>query len=113
LANHSPSVHDHVRLLDSTPVPCGASRETVKRAELAGYASYGYCVSHRRFFWGFQLYLLCTPEGMPIDSCLAPANAPEREVAAAMLGRRPPTPGQVVVALSKELTLNPDGLWDD
>lgn len=29
----SPSVCDRVRLLDSTPVPCAASRETVKRSE--------------------------------------------------------------------------------
>ena len=30
-----------VRLIDATPVPCGASRETVKRSELAGWAGYG------------------------------------------------------------------------
>ena len=97
LAGRSPSVDDSVRLLDSTPVACGASRETVKRSELTGHASYGYCVSHRRFFWGFRLHLLCTPDGMPVDFCLAPANSPEREVAAAMLERRPLPPGQVVV----------------
>jgi len=73
--------------LDSTPVPCGASRETVKRSELAGHAAYGYCASHSRFFWGFRLYLLCAPDGMPVAFCLAPANEPEREVAAAMLER--------------------------
>lgn len=68
-----------------------------ERSELAGHASYGYCVSHRRFFWGFRLHLLCTPDGMPVDFCPAPADGPEREVAAAMLERRPLTPGQVVV----------------
>lgn len=35
LARISPSFGDRLRLLDSTPVPCGASRETVKRSELA------------------------------------------------------------------------------
>ena len=94
----SPSVCDRVRLLDSTPVPCGASRETVKRSELAGHAAYGDCASHSRYFWGFRLYLLCTPDGIPVDFCLAPANQPEREVAAAMLARRPLVPGQVLVA---------------
>ena len=79
------------------PVPCGASRETVKRSDLAGYAAYGYCASHSRWFWGFRLYLLCTPDGVPVDFCLAPANQPEREVAAAMLARRPLVPGQVLV----------------
>jgi hypothetical protein len=87
LARISPSFCERLRLLDSTPVPCGASRETVKRSELAGHAAYGYCASHSRFFWGFRLYLLCAPDGMPIAFCLAPANEPEREVAAAMLER--------------------------
>ena len=36
LARECPSWYDSVRLIDATPVPCGASRETVKRSELAG-----------------------------------------------------------------------------
>lgn len=87
LARISPSFCERIRLLDSTPVPCGQSRETRKRSELAGWAAYGYCASHSRYFWGLRLYLLCAPDGMPISFCLAPANDPEREVAAAMLGR--------------------------
>jgi hypothetical protein len=87
LAASSPSFGDNLRLLDSTPVPCGQSRETARRSELAGYASYGYCKSHSRYFWGFRLYLLCAPDGMPIAFELAPANAPERVVAADMLER--------------------------
>lgn len=31
--------------MDSTPVPCGASRQTVKRSELAGWAAYGPAAS--------------------------------------------------------------------
>ena len=81
----SPSFCDGLRLLDSTPVPCGASRETARRSELAGYAAYGWCKSHSRYFWGFRLYLLCASDGMPIRFELAPANAPERQVAAEML----------------------------
>jgi hypothetical protein len=87
LARVSPSFNDRLRLLDSTPVPCGASRQTVKRSELAGWAAYGYCASHSRFFWGLRLYLLCAPDGMPVYFALAPANEGEREVAAAMLER--------------------------
>jgi hypothetical protein len=87
LARISPSFSERVRLLDSTPVPCGQSRETRKRSELAGWAAYGYCASHSRYFWGLRLYLLCAPDGMPISFCLAPANEPEREVALAMLDR--------------------------
>lgn len=87
LARGSPSFCDRLRLLDSTPVPCAQSRETVKRSELAGHAAYGYCAAHSRYFWGFRLYLVCSPDGMPHGFCLAPANEPEREVAAALLER--------------------------
>jgi Transposase DDE domain len=87
LARSSPSFCERLRLLDSTPVPCGQSRETRKRSELAGWAAYGWCASHSRPFWGLRLYLLCAPDGMPISFCLAPANEPEREIAAAMLDR--------------------------
>jgi hypothetical protein len=55
LAAHTPSWGDQLRLVDSTPVPCAASRETVKRSALAGHAGYGYCKSHHRWFWGFRL----------------------------------------------------------
>ena len=34
LAFISPSLFDGLRLLDSTPVPCGASRETVRRSQI-------------------------------------------------------------------------------
>ena len=87
LAQLSPSFCDRVRLLDSTPVPCAASRETVRRSALAGHGGYGYCSSHSRWFWGFRLYLLCSPDGLPIGFELAPANAPERVVAAELLER--------------------------
>src|SRR6266545_819155 len=66
IAAHTPSWCDQLRLVDSTPLPCAASRETVKRSELAGHAGYGYCKSHHRYFWGFRLYLTAAPDGMPI-----------------------------------------------
>jgi hypothetical protein len=96
LARLSPSFCDRVRLLDSTPVPCAASRETVRRSALAGIGGYGYCRSHSRWFWGFRLYLLCSPDGLPVGFELAPANAPERLVAAELL-ERAIQPGQIVV----------------
>jgi hypothetical protein len=76
---------DTVWITDSTPVPCGTSRPTVQRSNLAGWASYGYCASHSRFFWGLRLYLVCTPTGMPIMWALANPKIGEREVLAAML----------------------------
>ena len=87
LAVSSPSFCDNLRLLDSTPVPCGQSRETTRRSELAGQAAYGWCASHSRYFWGFRLYLLCAADGMPIAFELAAANVAERVVAAEMLER--------------------------
>lgn len=64
LAQQVPTWHDDPRLIDSTPLPRAASRETVKRSDLAGHAGYGYCRSHSRYFWGFRLYLLTTAEDM-------------------------------------------------
>jgi hypothetical protein len=97
LAYVSPSFCDRLRLLDSTPVPCGQSRETVKRSEFAGVAGYGYCPSHSRRFWGFRLYLICAGDGMPIGWELAAANVGERVVAAEML-QRVPVAGHTVIA---------------
>jgi hypothetical protein len=85
LARDTPSWHDNLRLLDSTPLPCAASRETVKRSDLAGHAGYGYCASHSRFFWGFRLYLITTAEGMPIVWGLANPKIGEREATQALL----------------------------
>lgn len=97
LAFISPSFCDRLRLLDSTPVPCGQSRETTRRSEFAGSAGYGYCRSHSRWFWGFRLYLICAGDGMPIGWELAAANIGERIVAAELL-ERIPVAGHVVIA---------------
>lgn len=69
-----------VRIADSTPVECGRSRETVKRSELAEWASYGYCASHSRRFWGLRLHLITTVHGLPIAFALTTAKTDEREV---------------------------------
>ena len=63
LARDSDFWFDNHWIVDSTPVPCGMSRPTVQRSDLAGWAGYGYCASHSRFFWGLRLYLVCTPTG--------------------------------------------------
>jgi hypothetical protein len=72
-------------IVDSTPVPCAMSRPAVQRSNLAGWAQYGYCAAHSRFFWGLRLYLVCTPAGMPVLRALASAKLGEREVLSAML----------------------------
>jgi Transposase DDE domain len=85
LATQCPSWGSDLRLLDATPIPCGTSRQTVKRSELAGWANYGYCAAHSRWYWGLKLYLLTTAEGMPVAWCLADPKLGEREVAADLL----------------------------
>lgn len=80
LAQDTAFWHDDVWIVDSTPVECGRSRETTKRSDLAGWAEYGYCASHSRFFWGLRLHLVCTLHGLPVAFALTGAKAVEREV---------------------------------
>jgi DDE family transposase len=93
---------DDVWIIDSTPVECGRSRETAKRSALAGWAQYGYCASHSRYFWGLRLHLLCTLHGLPVTFALTGAKATDREVLAELLAVEPELvaarPGQVLIA---------------
>ena len=76
---------DDVWIVDSTPVQCGCSRETVTRSDVAGWAQYGYCASHSRYFWGLRLHLVCTLHGLPVMFAIAGAKADERDVLLGML----------------------------
>ncbi|MFC5212007.1 IS982 family transposase [Pseudonocardia sulfidoxydans] len=77
--------HDPVWVVDSTPVECARSRPTALRSNLAGWAGYGYCASHSRFFWGLRLHLIATPAGLPITWVLADPKIDERQVLIAAL----------------------------
>lgn len=102
LASSSPLWSDDTWMVDSTPIECGRSRETALRSELAGFAGYGYCASHSRYFWGLRLHLVCTPAGLPITFALADPKADEREVLRDLLEVEPALldtrPGQVILA---------------
>ena len=87
LARDCPDWHDDVWLTDSTPVPCAASRPTVQRSDLAGWAQTGWCASHSRYFWGLRLHLVATPSALPVAFALAGAKADEREVCAEPVDR--------------------------
>lgn len=78
LARETSVFTDDLLVVDSTPIECGRSRETVKRSNLAGYAEYGYCASHSRYFWGLRLHLVCTPHGLPVAYAVTGAKADER-----------------------------------
>jgi len=92
---------DDVWVVDSTPVECGRSRDTARRSDLAGWAEYGYCASHSRYFWGLRLHLVCTLQGLPVAFALAGAKADEREVLAGMFAAGPDLvaarPGQTLI----------------
>jgi Transposase DDE domain len=92
---------DDVWVADSTPVECGRSTHTVGRSELAGWASYGYCASHSRYFWGLRLHLVCTLHGLPVGFALAGAKADERQVLLGILAADPSLvatrPGQTLI----------------
>ncbi|MGZ6639919.1 MAG: IS982 family transposase [Solirubrobacteraceae bacterium] len=93
-ASQSPGFEDDMLLIDSTPVECARSRETVKRAgcsslagAIADAADYGYCASHSRFFWGMRLHAIFAPDGTPRALELCSPKRDEREVGLVLLDR--------------------------
>jgi hypothetical protein len=92
---------DDVWVVDSTPVECGRSRETARRSELAGWAQYGYCASHSRYFWGLRLHLVATLGGLPVGFALTGAKADERQTLLGILAADPTLaagrPGQILI----------------
>jgi hypothetical protein len=86
-AGQSPGFQDDLPLIDSTPVECARSRETVKRSALADAADYGWCGSHSRYFWGFRLHAIFAPDGTPRALELASPKLDERDVGLVLLER--------------------------
>src|SRR6516164_8639680 len=79
-ASQSPGWRDDLLLIDSTPVECARSRETVKRSALADAADYGWSASQHRFFWGFRLHALFALDGTPRALRLVSPKLDDREV---------------------------------
>ena len=99
LADATPGTAELVRLMDATPVPCGQSVITARRSDLYGYAGYGYCPSHSRWYWGARLLVICTCDGTVTGFGLAnPKLYGERKATRQILedqpatGRRPAPP---------------------
>jgi hypothetical protein len=86
-ARHSPGFEDDLLVVDSTPVECGRSVETMRRSALADAADYGFCASHSRYFWGFRLHGLFALDGTPRALALTSPKVGEREVCLSMLAR--------------------------
>jgi hypothetical protein len=105
-ARHSPGFYDDLLLVDSTPVECARSRETVKRGgsssladALANAADYGYCASHSRFFWGFRLHAIFALDGTPRALALTSPKIDERLVCVALIARCERQPGQMLILI--------------
>jgi Transposase DDE domain len=85
LAAETLGASDNLRLLDTTPLPCGQSIQTTRTSQLAPWAGFGYCPAHSRRYWGFKLVLFCAPDGTIVDFDLVAANTGERQAALALL----------------------------
>jgi hypothetical protein len=86
-AKLSPGFYDDLLVVDSTPVECARSVETVRRSALGDAADYGYCASHSRYFWGFRLHGLFALDGTPRAITLTSPKTDEREVCLALVQR--------------------------
>lgn len=105
-ARHSPGFYDDLLLVDSTPVECARSRETVKRGgassladALANAADYGYCASHSRFFWGFRLHAIFALDGTPRALALTSPKIDEKLVCVQLVARCERQPGQMLILI--------------
>jgi hypothetical protein len=107
-AEQSPGYSDDLLLIDSTPVECARSRETVLRSALADLADYGYCASHTRYFWGVRLHAIFAADGTPRAFTFTSPKRDEREVGLELLGRCVRRGGETLLSdkgyASKEFT---------
>jgi hypothetical protein len=105
-ARQGPGFFDDLLLVDSTPVECARSRETVKRGgqssladALTDAADYGYCASHSRHFFGFRLHALFAPDGTPRALALTSPKIDEKLVCLQMVARCERQPGQALILI--------------
>jgi len=105
-AKHSPGSCDGLLLVDSTPVECARSRETVKRGGQSSLADatsdaadYGYCASHSRYFYGFRLHTLFAMDGTPRALALTSPKIDEKDVCLEMVARCERQPGQILTLI--------------
>jgi Transposase DDE domain len=105
-ARHSPGFSDDVLLIDSTPLECARSRETVKRGghsalpdAISDAADYGYCASHSRYFYGFRLHTLFAIDGTPRAIALTSPKIDEKQVCLQLVARCERQPGQILTLI--------------
>jgi hypothetical protein len=76
LAREFPSSHDQVRLIDATPVPVRHLAGNRQALAAGRVGQLRYCAAHSRWYWGLKLYVITTPDGMPVAWCLAGSTTP-------------------------------------
>lgn len=102
LARAVPTWWERLRLMDGTPVRCGASQATVNRSMLGETAGYGRDVSHHAFYWGAKLMLITTSEGTVCAFSLAhPKELDERTQALHLLHAQGCAPGPAPIVCDK------------
>lgn len=85
-----------VYIIDTCPVPV-CQRVRAKRCrKVQGRDYYGYCPSREHYYFGWQLHLVCTSDGIPVVFDLLPAKWDELVPVQSLLATLPP--GSVVVA---------------
>ncbi|WP_017603284.1 IS4/IS5 family transposase [Nocardiopsis alkaliphila] len=102
LARSIPTWWESLRLMDGTPIRCGASRVTVHRSGLGQIAGYGMDTSHHAFYWGAKLMLITTAEGAVCAFSLAhPKELDERKQALHLLHAQQCAPAPVPIVCDK------------
>nr|WP_219509030.1 SPFH domain-containing protein [Nonomuraea ceibae] len=102
MARQIPTWHEPLRLMDGTPVRCGASRVTVNRSSLGEIAGYGMDKSHHAFYWGAKLMLITTADGAVTAFSLAcPKELDERKQALHLLHGHQSAPGSCAIVCDK------------
>jgi hypothetical protein len=96
-ARMSPGFDHDLLIVDSTPVECARSVETVRRSALGDAADYGYCRSHSRYFWGFRLHGLFALDGTPRAIALTSPKRDERDVCLDLIDRCPRSGPLIVI----------------
>ncbi|MER6514660.1 transposase [Nonomuraea sp. NPDC001636] len=102
ISRQIPTWHEPLRLMDGTPVRCGASRVRVNRSSLGEIAGYGMDKSHHAFYWGAKLMLITTADGAVTAFSLAhPEELDERTQALHLLHVHQVAPGPCPIVCDK------------
>ena len=69
----------------------------MKRSQLADAADYGWCASRSRYFWGFRLHAIFSPDGTPRALELCSPKINERDIGLVLLDRCQRRGGEILL----------------